>query len=53
MAIGDPVDFRTVPLSAAVGRPFAWRCLTRCNILILDLPVIDDLLIICLNDIVA
>ena len=40
----------SIPLSAAVGRRFSWRCLTRCNILSLNIPIVDELLVICLTD---
>ena len=42
-----------IPLSAAVGRRFAWPYLTRCNILSLSIPKIDELLVICLTDLFA
>ena len=34
-----------IPLSAAVGRRLTWRCLANCNILNLNVLVIDELLV--------
>ena len=33
-----------------MGRQFAWRCLTKCNILNLNTPVVDELFVFHLTD---
>ena len=49
-SIQDSKTHVFIPLSDAVGRQFAWRCLTKCSILNLNIPVLDELLVLHLTD---